>query len=32
MSGGAWVFMAVSWAFVIGLNIFCLSRFFRKRK
>lgn len=26
MSNGAWVFMVVSWLFVIGLNLFCFLR------
>lgn len=32
MSAGAWVFMAVSWFFVILLNFFCFGRLLRNRK
>lgn len=32
MSAGAWVFMALSWIFVIGLNIFCFTRILRHNK
>jgi hypothetical protein len=26
MSDGAWVFMSLSWLFVIALNLFCFGR------
>jgi hypothetical protein len=26
MSAGAWMFMTLSWLFVIALNLFCLGR------
>ena len=27
----AWIFMGITWTFVIGLNIFCFIRIFRHR-
>jgi hypothetical protein len=30
MSAGAWIFMAVSWLFVIVLNLFCFGRLLRE--
>jgi len=30
MSTGAWVFMALSWLFVIALNLFCLDRLLKE--
>jgi len=32
MSGGAWAFLLLSWGFILGLNIFCLFQFLRKRE
>ncbi len=32
MSTGAWIFMVASWGLIIGLNVFCLTTFFRNRK
>lgn len=32
MSAGAWIFMAISWLFVIVLNFFCFGRLLRNRK
>lgn len=32
MSAGAWIFMALSWLFVIALNVFCFGRILRNRK
>jgi hypothetical protein len=32
MSAGAIVFMALSWGFVLGLVLFCLSHFFRQNR
>lgn len=26
MSAGAWIFMGLSWFFVIALNVFCFGR------
>jgi len=31
MSTGAWIFMVASWGLIVGLNIFCLAQFLRKR-
>ncbi len=32
MSNGAWAFLLLSWGFIFGLNIYCLTQFMRKRK
>jgi len=32
MTGGALVFMALSWGFVIALNIFCFLRVLKNHK
>lgn len=30
MKPGGWIFMILSWSFIIGLLIFCYSRIFSK--
>jgi hypothetical protein len=32
MSVGAWIFMSLSWLFVIALNLFCFGRLLRNNK
>ena len=32
MSGSALAFLLLSWGFIFGLNIYCLTQFIRKRK
>lgn len=32
MSLGAWVFLLLSWGFILSLNIYCLVQFIRKRE
>ncbi len=28
MNIGGWIFMILSWSFIIGLNVFCFTRVF----
>jgi len=30
MSGAGWIFMVLSWAFILGLGLFCFSRIFSR--
>lgn len=30
MKLGGWIFMIISWAFILSMLIFCFSRIFRK--
>ncbi|MBI5050564.1 MAG: hypothetical protein HZC11_06795 [Nitrospirae bacterium] len=30
MKPSGWIFMIISWSFIIGMLIFCYSRIFRK--
>ncbi len=32
MSPAGWVFLAVSWGFIIGLCLFCFRRMFQTRR
>jgi len=31
MNMGGWIFMILSWSFIIGLGVFCFSRIFGQR-
>ncbi len=31
MTAGAWIYMAVVWAVIIGVNVFCFARVFSRR-
>jgi len=32
MKLSGWIFMIISWSFILGLGIFCFSRIFKKGK
>lgn len=32
MKTGGWIFMALSWGFIIGLAVFCFYKIFSKKK
>lgn len=31
MTPGAWIFMGVTWAIILALNVYCFSRIFGKK-
>jgi hypothetical protein len=31
MTIGSWIYLAIVWGIIIGLNVFCFSRIFRSK-